>query len=132
MQLVDLTDCEREHVFVAQLSFLVGCFPLEAFFGRRMPQVFLTDNDLKERPPLQPAFPNTCLLLCQFHVLKAVWSWLGDSHQNVNKNDRQEVYMLFMDVLHAANDTELTNRYDLLLQLAAGVKKDRCSYFSKQ
>lgn len=126
-----VTDCEREHVFAAGLSALAECFPQEAFFGRGMPQVFLTDNDLKERQPLQTAFPNARLLLCQFHVLKAVWSWLCNSHHNVNKNDRQEVYMLFKDVLYASSETELTDRYDLLLQLTAVVENDRCrSYFA--
>ena len=107
------------------------CLPQQAFFGRGTPQIFLTDNDLKERQPLRKLFPDARLLLCQFHVLKAVWAWLCDSHHSVSKDDRQEVYMAFKDVLYAFTEKEMAEKYDRLMLLAAVEDNERCdSYFA--
>ena len=98
-----VTDSEQEEVFAEGLQGLMQCFPQQTIFGHGTPQVFLTDNDLKERQPLQKLFPHARLLLCQFHMLKAVWAWLCD----VSAGDRQEVYMAFKDVLLASNEMEM-------------------------
>jgi len=98
-----VTDSEQEEVFAEGLQGLMQCFPQQAIFGHGTPQVFLTDNDLKERQPLQKLFLHARLLLCQFHMLKAVWAWLCD----VSAGDRQEVYMAFKDVLLASNEMEM-------------------------
>ena len=71
-----ITDSEREEVFAETLQGLVECFPQQAFFSQGTPQIFMTDNDLKERQLLHKLFPNARLLLWQFHMLKAVWAWL--------------------------------------------------------
>ena len=126
-----VTDSEREEVFAEGLQGLMQCFPQQAFFNHGTPQVFLTDNDLKERQPLQTLFPHARLLLCQFHMLKAVWAWLCDRHHHVSTGDRQEVYMAFKDVLLAFTEMEMYEKYEHLMQLTAVEDSDRCTtYFS--
>lgn len=90
-----ITDSEKEEVFYAAVSRLKEVLPDKAFFGKKYRKVFLTDNDLKERKPLQELFPNSRTLLCQFHMLKAVWAWLFHSKHGINKNHRQELYFMF-------------------------------------
>ena len=91
----------------------------------------MTDNDLKERQPLHKLFPNAKLLLCQFHMLKAVWAWLCDSHHHVDKSGRQELYMAFKQVLYAPSEKDMNEKYDRLLQLTDAEESDRCTaYFS--
>lgn len=125
-----ITNTEQELVFEAALKDLVDCFPEEAFFGQGFPTLFLTDNDLKERQPLQRLFPESRLLLCQFHMLKAVWAWLCDSKHGVSRDDRQEVYMAFKSVLHAPTVREMCEKFEKLMALPTFEDNGRCGpYF---
>ena len=63
-------------------------FSSAGIFSQGTPHIFMTDNDLKERQLLHKLFPNARLLLWQFHMLKAVWAWLCDSHHHVDKSDK--------------------------------------------
>jgi len=109
-----ITDTETEEVFTAALKTLQECLPVKSFYGKGFPAVFLTDNDLKERHALQSLFPNSRLLLCQFHMLKAVWSWLCDIRHGISRDHRQELYMAFKDMLYALNESDLNDKYDAL------------------
>jgi len=93
-------------------------FSSRLFLWPGLPALFLTDNDLKERQPLQRLFPQSRLLLRQFHMLKAVWSWLCDSKHDVSRDDRQEVYMAFKSFLHAPTEMEMCEKFDKLLALS--------------
>jgi len=124
-----IADSEREEVFSAALQSLQQCFPCEAFFGTGTPQVVLTDNDLKERQPLQKQFPSARLLLCVFHVLKAVWSWLCDSHHGISRGDRQEIYMAFKRVLYATDELEVSAKFDALMKLTAVEDSAQCTAY---
>jgi len=99
----------RPHYTVYNNAFHVKHFSAPA------PQVFLTDNDLKDRQPLQKQFPSACLLLCVFHVLKAVWSSLCDSHHGISRSNRQEIYMAFKRVLYATDEFEMSAKFDALM-----------------
>lgn len=124
-----ITNSEQELIFEAALKDLMECFPEESFFGQGFPTLFLTDNDLKERQPLQRLFPQSRLLLCQFHMLKAVWSWLCDSKHGVSRDDRQEVYMVFKSVLYAPTEMEMSEKFDKLLGLTAFDENERCDQY---
>jgi len=128
-----IADSEKEEVFSTALEALITCFPQQkAFFGHQGPQIFLTDNDLKERQGLQRLFPSSKMLLCQFHVLKAVWAWLCDPKHGISKDDRQEIYMTFKSVLYAVDEPKLNSRYDQLTGLTALEDSTQCSsYFDK-
>lgn len=79
-------DSENEEVFGVALKQLIAkCFPDASFYGQKYPTLILTDNDLKERNPLHKQFPHSTLLLCQFHVLKAIWAWMLDSKHQIKK-----------------------------------------------
>ena len=85
------------------------------FCGSGQPQVFPTDNDLKEKQVLQEQIPAAKTLLCIFHVLKAVWTWLREaSHGVVDRHHRQELYFLFKALVYATNEQDLNERYGVL------------------
>ena len=67
----------------------------------------MTDDSTAERNALCRAYPNSVVLLCQFHVLWAVWRWLWNSKNGIRQNDRQPLYNLFHDALNAPTAEEL-------------------------
>ena len=87
----------------------------KAFFGALYPQVFLTDNDLKERKPLEKLFPLSKLLLCQFHFLKAVWSWLCIRKNLFKDTERQELYFFLKNMLYTTTEEQLFSCRNLML-----------------
>lgn len=91
---VIVSDSEKESVFYEALLCYKSMLGSVAFFGDTFPKVFLTDNDLKERNPLAKLFPQSKLLLCQFHFLKSVWSWLCKKHNSIKDTERQQLYFL--------------------------------------
>lgn len=111
-----ITDCERKEVFSVALDALLNLLPSEKFFGKGAPAVIVTDNDLKEREPLARVFPSAKLLLCQFHVLKAVWSWLCNARHKVDKTARQSIYFHFKGCLYARTADDFVKRSTELLE----------------
>lgn len=106
-----ITDVEKCEVFQAALEALTSIFPEGSFYGKSCPTVILTDDDLKERIPLQNVWKEVILLLCQFHVLKAHWGWLCESKKKIDRQDRQRMYLGFKKILHANNEEELESAY---------------------
>lgn len=47
------------------------------------------------------------MLLCTFHVLKAVWKWLNNAKNCIPKESRQEHYRLFRNILYSKTQLEL-------------------------
>ena len=113
-----VANCERQDVFADALEALIGIMPDRKFFGCKSPNVIITDNDLKERTPLSQFFPESRLLLCQFHVLKSAWSWLCDTKNGVSASIRQEIYFAFKACMytHSASDMEVKIHNLLSLQ----------------
>lgn len=101
-----ITSSEKEEIFHSAISSLKECLPSRSFFNTGCPKVFLTDNDLKERRSLKQQFPAALTMLCIFHVLKAMWSWLCDTKHGIDKCDRQELYFCFKNILYASSETE--------------------------
>lgn len=47
------------------------------------------------------------MLLCTFHVLKAVWKWLNIARNNIPKEHRQVHYKMFKNILYSTNKEAL-------------------------
>ena len=110
-----ITTREDEDTIKFGLACLKSVLPPGAFYGRGRdmgPQVFMTDDCLAERNALSCAWPHSVLLLCIFHVLKAVWAWLWDSKHNIAAPDRVLLINLFRQVLYAENEADLSDRLE--------------------
>jgi len=59
------------------------------------PKIFMTDNNSAERNALAAVFPNAVLLLCQFHVLQAIWRYIWKSESGIQSLDRGHLFFLF-------------------------------------
>jgi len=120
-----VANCERQDVFADALKALIEIMPDQKFFGCNQPAVVITDNDLKERNPLSQLFPESTLLLCQFHVLKSVWSWLCDTKNGVSASVRQEIYFAFKACMYTHSVKDMERKFCDLLS------KQCCSKNSK-
>ena len=84
------------------LNLLKSVLPSHAFFNRGIhigPQIFMTDDCNSEKIALTKVWTNAVLLLCVFHVLQAMWSWLWDSKHKILHEDRPKLLILFRQVL---------------------------------
>ena len=77
------------------------------------PVLTITDDDSAERNSLKNAWPQTYLLLCHFHLLQAVWSWLWKADHEIEHNNRPTLLNVFKKVVYAENteqfETHTTN-----------------------
>ena len=64
------------------------------------PSIFLTDDDNAQRNALHAHWCSS-ILLCIFHFLQAVWRWLLDSTNAINKHDRQHLMSLCQGLVFA-------------------------------
>jgi hypothetical protein len=64
------------------------------------PSIFLTDDDNAQRNALHAHWCSS-ILLCIFHLLQAVWRWLLDSTNAINKDDRQHLMSLCQGLVFA-------------------------------
>ncbi|KAF0683893.1 Uncharacterized protein FWK35_00034858, partial [Aphis craccivora] len=93
----------------AQLKSVLGP---TAFRGRGEPLVIMTDDSSAERNALKSVFPHSNLLLCIFHVLKAMWRWLWDSKHDIANQDRKHLMKLFRSIAYADNEENLVEMVD--------------------
>ena len=85
--------CTREDTDTVAfaLDMLKTVLPSGAFYGRGCdvgPTLFMTDDSDVLRNSLSSNWPSSVLLLCQFHVLQALWTWLWDRKQGIVMQDR--------------------------------------------
>lgn len=62
---------------------------------------FMTDDSDAMRNALHSVFPSVPLLLCQFHVLQAVWRWLFNKRNNIDQKHRKFLITLFKNIMYA-------------------------------
>lgn len=110
-----VTDCEKEEVFTDALLSYTEMVSENAFFSKGYPDVFLTDNDMKERNALKKIFPKSTLLLCQFHMLKAMWSWLCNKKHSIDISHRQQIYFLFKNVVYSFDEASANKNASIFL-----------------
>ena len=89
------------------LELLKSILPSYAFYGRGPnvgPVLALTDDSDSEQMALSAAWPDLVLLLCQFHLLQALWQWLWPGAHKIEKGDRAPLLQLFRKLVYS--DTE--------------------------
>src|SRR5277367_388781 len=99
------------HAFSALME-LVGS---AAFNGKGAPEIIMTDDSEAERNACKRVFPNATLLLCIFHVCQAVWRWLWDSKNGIDKNDRQHLMILFRRIMYANEEEDCDSAFSDLM-----------------
>ena len=52
------------------------------------------------------AWSQTILLLCQFHLLKAIWDWLWKASHKIEHRDRPNLLNLFKKIVYAENSED--------------------------
>ena len=72
---------EDEKTFTFGLKLLKSILPANAFYGGGADaglRIFMTDDCDGERKSLASVWAASILLLCVFHILQAMWSWLWE------------------------------------------------------
>ncbi len=113
-----ITSNEKKSTIKAALDLLKECLPENAFYNRGKdigPLVIITDNCSSERVPLHSVWPKTTVLLCMFHVLKAIWKWLYDKKNNITMTDRQILLEEIKSVVYAETSEQLQEAYENLV-----------------
>ena len=80
-----------------------------SFYGRGAnlgPVLTITDDDSAERNAISYAWSQTILLLCQFHLLKAIWDWLWKASHKIEHRDRPNLLNLFKKIVYAENSED--------------------------
>ena len=110
-----VTSSQSEATLKNCLNDVKAVLPKHAFGGNGPevgPSIFLTDDDSVQRNALRAYWRSSVLLLCIFHFLQAVWRWLLDSTNLINKNDRQHLMSLFQDLVSLFQDLVFTDKVD--------------------
>ena len=74
----------------------------------------MTDDSDSIRNSLSASWPQAELLLCQFHVLQALWNWLWEGKHKIANPDRPILLRLFRDVLYSENEEQLSDNTEKL------------------
>ena len=120
-----ITTREDTETVMFGLETLKSVLPPDAFYGRGRdlgPHVFMTDDSDSERNALAAVWPQSVLLLCVFHVLQALWSWLWDGKHGIEHSDRPILLIAFRKVLYAETESELSEKLEELYANATALK----------
>ncbi|XP_055924542.1 uncharacterized protein LOC129956633 [Argiope bruennichi] len=127
-----ITNAEETNIFCEGVKLLCECFPEKCCLLQNGPLIVMTNDDLKEREVLSKIWLNSTYLLCQFHVLKAVWRWLMNSENKVLKEHRQELYFSFKSLMYAETEMQLKELLQNMLENSTVRKYDKfIIYLSK-
>lgn len=99
-----LSSSQKADVFRLGVAALSEILPIKV-----APSVIITDDDLGERNVLKLFWPNSTLLLCSFHVLKACWKWIQISKNGISKEESQKAYAIFRNILTSQTEKELND-----------------------
>ena len=93
------------------LELLKTVLPPYAFYGRGPslgPVLAITDDSDSEQSALLSAWPQIIVLLCQFHLLQALWQWLWKGSHKIDKDDRSPLLKLFRELVYSDSDQLFT------------------------
>lgn len=99
-----ITSSKSESTLKSCLHHLISVLPQHAFGGEGTqsgPSIFLTNDDCSQRNALRAYWRSSVFLLCIFHFLQAVWRWILDSTNSINKDERQHLMTLFQGLVFA-------------------------------
>ena len=65
------------------------------------PEHFMSDDSSAQINALRATFPQSQILLCQFHVLQALWKWL---QSNSLSSKRQRLIRTFRKIMYSKNN----------------------------
>ena len=74
----------------------------------------MTDDNATERNALATVFPHSTNLLCQFHVLWALWRWLSNNKNGIMVRWRSYLFCLFKDAVDADTSEALASIFTRL------------------
>jgi len=120
-----ITSGQSQHVTKQCLEKLQSVLPQHAFGtrGPKMgPQIFMTDDDQGQRGALSDIWKECQLLLCAFHFLQAVWRWLFNANNNINKDDRQHLMSHFQKLVYSGTEKEFLSAAKIALNDKLNVK----------
>lgn len=80
---------------------------MTAFYGRREPQSFMTDNCNAKRKALAVTWPTSQRFLCIFHILQQIWQWLVNSKHGTQKPNCEELLAAGKTPVYAKSKDEL-------------------------
>ena len=98
-----LTSDEREETLKNALCLVKECPPDWAIYNRGKdigPELIITDHNEEEKSAINHMWPTCTLLLCLFHLLPAVWKWLFDKENYIEKRDRPIIISLIKDTAY--------------------------------
>ena len=104
-----ITSGQSQQITKQCLEKLQNLLPQHAFGGRgpkKGPHIFMTDDDSGQRGALSDIWKESILLLCTFHFLQAVWRWLFNSNNSINKEDRQHLMEHFQKLVFSGSAKE--------------------------
>ena len=108
----------REDAPTLTFAFQQLCSMLDesAFYGRGSngPILFMTDDSACLRKALSINWVIALILLCQFHVLQAVWNWLWAAKNGILKSDRPVLLRLFREIVYARTHDSKMEKIKLL------------------
>jgi len=120
-----ITSGQSQQVTKQCLERLQNVLPPHAFGGRGPkvgPHIFMTDDDSGQRGALSEIWKDALLLLCTFHFLQAVWRWLFNSNNNINKEDRQHLMGHFQKLVFSSSQKEFLSAAEAALTDKVTVK----------
>ena len=106
------------------------------------PKVFMSDDCSAQINALNSIFPESKILLCQFHVGNALWKWL---HSNIKDENRIDIMNAFKKIMHTRDDFDqmksnlftmgiVQNNKKLFKHLQLVFRKEKlfCRYFTQE
>lgn len=77
------------------------------------PIIFLTNDSQSEQNAIRRCFPNSKTLLCEFHVLQAVWRWLVKAKNGVPQQKQFDFFQCFKRIMFAQTKNEAWLNYEI-------------------
>ena len=99
---VVMTTVDSEDAIVGGLQMINDLVMERSWGGRGIygPLFFITDDSSTERAAIRRVFPETKLLLSQYHVLRAAWRFVWKNESNIDADDRQTLFHLFKTLVY--------------------------------
>ena len=109
-----IVSSEWQDILVKAFEMYKSLLPSYAFHGRGRngPVCFLTDNCQAEYESFIQVFPSSEHLLCQFHLLQAIWRWIWAAIHKIENKDRKELINAFRSLVYAKNEDDFLSKLE--------------------
>ena len=103
-----ITSDETTSTLTQAFEMFKNSLPINAFSGKGVPHIIMTDNCKELRDALRKVWPMCILLLCIFHMLQQVWKWLFLTKNGIRNSERAEIILMFKKIIYE-NEVEGAN-----------------------